>query len=191
MKKACVEMHGLFFCCTPLRGGTKFFAACRRASLLFFVLFATPLGQAGRNAAAPCTPAHTGLHPVPPLGYGPRLGYLFPTSLRSGRKQIESRGETTVLTVGEGRLSVACCEKKAGAQKVSGNRKGRGGKRAALWASRWAQQSARGVGETRRITCKVRRSAVTIKCKQVNPAESSILSGQRQNKLEGRKKQRR
>ncbi len=45
------------------------------------------------------TPHPRGCHPVTPLSYGPRLGYLFPTSLRSGLKQIESRGEYTLLTL--------------------------------------------------------------------------------------------
>ena len=71
-------------------------------------LFCLPLrlGQ-GALVRPPNNPTPTGLHPVTPLGYGPRLGYLFPTSLRSGRKQIESRGETTVQGMSDGRLSVA------------------------------------------------------------------------------------
>ncbi len=53
-----------------------------------------------------------GSAPRPRLGDGPRLGYLFPASLRSGRKQIESRGKTTVQGMGNGRLPVACSVKK-------------------------------------------------------------------------------
>ena len=70
----------------------------RKRHTIPLFLFCLPLrlGQ-GALVRPPNNPTPTGLHPVTPLGYGPRLGYLFPTSLRSGRKQIETRGETTVL----------------------------------------------------------------------------------------------
>ena len=58
-------------------------------------------GQEGPSRGPPAPPRSWGSAPRPRLGYGPRLGYLFPTSLRSGRKQIESRGECSVQDAGE------------------------------------------------------------------------------------------
>ncbi len=59
----------------------------------------------------PNNPTPTGLHPVTLLGFGPRFDYLFPASLRSGRKQIEPRGENTVQGMNEGLLSITHYDK--------------------------------------------------------------------------------
>ena len=45
--------------------------------LLFFVLFAAPLGQEGPSRGPPAPPRSWGSAPRPRLGYGPRLDYLF------------------------------------------------------------------------------------------------------------------
>ena len=79
----------------------KFLAACRHTSLWFFVLFAAPL-RARAAMRRPLHPSHTGLHPVTPLGFGPRSECLFSYSLRSWRKQTYSRGRFTVPSMGEG-----------------------------------------------------------------------------------------
>ena len=105
----------------------------------------------------PNNPTPTGLHPVTPLGYGPRSDRFVPLTRRLVRYTNIFARDTTVPSKGEGALIGCLLLLKPVPQKVSATTQGRGGDTTAPRMSRRAQQSARGLGVTRRITCKVRR----------------------------------
>ena len=64
----------------------------------------------GALVRPPNDPTRTGLHPVTPLGYGPRSGRFVPlTRCARGAAQIYSRGNISCRVWEKGRLPVSCC----------------------------------------------------------------------------------
>ena len=84
------------------------FCGASATPFLFSLHSSAPLGLGGPRPP-PNDPRRLGLHPKTPLGYGPRLGYLFSTSLRSGRKQIESRGKQPCQAREKGAYRLLTC----------------------------------------------------------------------------------
>ena len=95
----------VFLFCLPLRQGSM------RRKRHTIPLFSSCIRSAWvrEPSCGSLTTLHAwGSAPRPRLGDGPRLGYLFPASLRSGRKQIEPRGKNTVQGMNDGRLPITC-----------------------------------------------------------------------------------
>ena len=122
----------------------------------------------------PAPPRPWGSAPRPRLGYGSRSVDLFRSLEDSYATQIYSRGKTPCPARVKGRLPITCCNKLPCHRKVIALPLGTLMITTALRMGKRAQQSARWLWETHRITCKVRRSAARIF--HINDRQSIIRS---------------